>query len=109
MPTLAHHTSLAISNTVTTISDSPTEIGMIEVGNTTAAVAYIQIFWLASGSVTLGTTVANATLIVPASGGIVLPFDGGWKTGGTAWSIASTTTATGNTAAAQYITIWRRV
>ena len=108
MSYIAHHISTAITGTVIAGSDVPTDIAMIEVGNTTAAIAYIQIFWLAAGSVTLGTTAPNAVIPVPASGGVVLPFDGGWKTGGTAWSMASTTTATGSTNAAQFITIWRR-
>lgn len=101
--------SSAITGTVIVGSTTPTRIGLIEVANTTAAIAYIQIFWLAAASVTLGTTAPNFVIPVPASGGVVLPFDGAWTTGGGgAWSLASTTTATGSTNAAQYINIWRR-
>lgn len=107
MAKITHHLSSAITGTVIAGSTVPTDIALIEVGNTTAAIAYIQIFWLAAGDVTLGTTAANVTFAVPASGGVVLSFNVGWQTGGTAWSMASTTTATGSTGAAQYITVWR--
>jgi hypothetical protein len=106
---LVSHLSTAVAGTVLVGSTVQTTIGLIEIANTTAAIAYVQFFWLAAASVTLGTTVPNFVIPVPASGGVVLPFDGSWLTGGTAWSYASTTTATGNSAAAQYINIWRRM
>jgi hypothetical protein len=109
MAKIAHHLSSAITGTVIAGSTVKTDIAMIEIGNTTAAVAYVQFFWAAAADVTLGTTVPNAVIIVPASGGVVLPFNTGWQTGGTAWSMASTTTATGSTNAAQFITIWRNL
>lgn len=106
---VVHHLSTAVTGTVLVGSTTPTSIALIEVGNTTAAIAYIQIFWAAAADVNLGTTAANAVIPVPASGGVVLPFeDSGWKTGGTAWSFASTTTATGSTGAATFITVWRK-
>lgn len=67
--------------------------------NTTAAVAYLQIFYKAAASVTLGTTVPDAVIPIPASGGIGV--DTGWhiNSGAAGVSIAATTTRTGLTGA----------
>lgn len=101
--------SAQVGSTVATVSQTPSIIGNIVLLNTTAAVAYLQIFWLAAGSVTLGTTVPNVVIPLPASGGIALDYgDQGWLTRGTgAWSIAGTTTRTGNTQALIDVTIWK--
>lgn len=107
---LKFHKFLQFSDTVTTIDNVPTYIGVLVATNTTAAAAYIQIFYKASGSVTLGTTVADAVIPLPASGGVSIPFpDCGWLTSGTSWSVAGTTTATGSTAAICNLSIWRKL
>jgi hypothetical protein len=77
------------------------------IGNTNATVCYVQIFNVASGSVTLGTTAPNLTLPIPATSGanlsLVIPI-----AFGTAISVASTTTATGatTTGCGQTINFW---
>lgn len=65
--------------------------------NPNNAVTYIQLFNLASASVTLGTTAPTMVLVVPAQGGIddYLPVP---ITFGTAITLAATTTASGLTA-----------
>lgn len=69
--------------------------------NTTAAVAYLQIFNLASGSVTLGTTPPTLSIGVPASAALVLALpEEGWQLGGDGLSCAGTTLRT-NAVAAQ--------
>ena len=99
-----------IGATKTDMSNLPTYVGEIVAANTTAAEAFIQVFWLAAASVTLGTTVADAVIPVPGSGGVVISFmDQGWKTMGTAWCMAGTTTATGSTEALIDVSVWRKL
>lgn len=66
--------------------------------NTTAAVAYVQIFNVAHGSVTLGTTAPTLSIGIPASGGVTVNFDKGIAFD-TAISFGCTTTRTGSTGA----------
>jgi len=74
--------------------------------NTTAAVAYLQIFNIAAGSVTLGTTAPTLSIGVPASAAIVIAIpEEGQHMRGNALSCAGTTTRTGNTGAALDINI----
>lgn len=98
-----------VGSTVVQVSAVPSLIGNIVLLNTTAAKAYLQIFWLASGSVTLGTTAPAVVIPLPANGGIALNYgDMGWLTRGTGpWSIAGTTTRTGNTEALIDVTVWK--
>jgi hypothetical protein len=97
----------AVAGTVLQVSAVPVEIGAYHMLNTTAAIAYVQVFYLAAASVTLGTTVANFVIALPASGGATLNMEGrGWLTRGPL-SLAGTTTATGNTGAAVYVSLWR--
>lgn len=104
-----HFKSAQVGSTVVAGSNVPTYIGTMELANTTAAMAYLQIFWAASGDVVLGTTVPDVVIPLPASGGAVLNFEGeGWKTHGTAWSMAGTTTRTGNTQALIDVVIWKK-
>ena len=107
-----HHLSAQIGSTVTSGNaggTGPTDISIMELSNTTAAIAYLQIFWVLAGSVTLGTTVPDVVIGLPANGGAVLKFEGeGWHTGGTSWSMAGTTTRTGLTQALIDVTIWRK-
>ena len=106
---LTHLLSVQVGSGKADVSENPTYVGHIHVSNTTAAIAYLQIFWKAAASVTLGTTIPDVVLPVPASGGFFGPFIGeGWRTGGTAWSIAGTTTRTGNSAALLDVVIWKK-
>ncbi len=100
----------SVGSTKTDFNNVSDYIGVIECANTTAAAAYLQIFWKAASAVTLGTTVADAVIALPASGGAVISFpDQGWKTMGSAWSMAGTTTATGNTEALINVSVWRKL
>jgi len=104
-----HLISAAVAGTAVAMSNQPTYIATLEFMNTTAAAAYVQIFWVASGSVTPGTTVPDVVIGLPASGGAVLHFeDEGWKTRGTAWSMIATTTRTGSTGAEVSVTVWKK-
>lgn len=95
-----------VSGTVVQVSNQSTYVGQLVLGNTTAAVAYLQVFWAPSGSVTLGTTAPDLVFLIPASSGAVIPFGKeGLKTRGTAWSIACTTTRSGSTGAAVEVAI----
>jgi hypothetical protein len=74
--------------------------------NTTLAVAYLQIFNLPAGSVTLGTTVPVLSIGVPLSAALVMALpEEGWNMYGDGLSCAGTTTRTGNTGAALDINI----
>ena len=73
--------------------------------NTTVAVAYVQVFNVASGSVTLGTTAPTFVLGIPASGGATFNNDIGIAMG-TAISVAATTTRNGSTTAACEVTMF---
>lgn len=89
----------SITNTVTAAGTSAAHnlLGW-SVGNlANAAVSYVQVFNLATGSVTLGTTPPTFVIAIPANGGsnLSLQFPVGFST---AISYAVTTTATGNTA-----------
>lgn len=68
--------------------------------NTTAAVAYLQVFLKPAASVTLGTTAPDLVFPLPANGGLTLNLSEGWFVGGNGFSIAGTTTRTGSTGAA---------
>ena len=107
-----HHLSAQVGSTYVSGNaggTGPTDITLMELSNTTAAIAYLQIFWLATGAVTLGTTVPDVVIGLPANGGAVLKFEGeGWHTGGTAWGMCGTTTRTGLTQALIDVTIWRK-
>ena len=69
--------------------------------NTTAAVAYLQIFNLDVASVTVGTTVPVQSIGLPASSAMVFPVpESGIYLGGRGLTLAGTTTRTGSTGAA---------
>lgn len=90
------------SASVTTVQSVKASAGQIygwHFFNTTAAVAYVQIFNVASGSVTLGTTAPTLVIGIPASGGATVSNPSGIAFG-TAISIAATTTRSNSTTAA---------
>ena len=87
-----------LTNTAVQVDSSPGVLSSIYCYNPNSVVAYIQIFNVASGSVTVGTTTPSQSYGIPASqaSGIALPVQGINLTA--AISVAATTTATGGTA-----------
>ena len=92
----------AVAGTKVAVSSARIGVGTIHLLNTTAAVAYLQVFDLPSGSVTVGTTAAKFVLGVPASAAISVPLDVTLAGGCT---LAGTTTAAGSTGAALAVTM----
>jgi hypothetical protein len=88
----------ALSTTVKPIKASPGQLGLLHCWNPNATVEYVQVFNVASGSVTLGTTVPVQSFGIPPTNatGYTLSLQG--LQFGTAISVAATTTATGLTA-----------
>lgn len=85
----------------TTTNGFKIKIGAVEFLNTTAAVAYVQLFPKPASGVTLGTTAPTFSFGLPANGGMTLGFGPeGWVFGGTGVSVAGTTTRTGASTAA---------
>jgi hypothetical protein len=58
----------------TDVSTSPARVIGLNIQNLDAVVAYVQIFEVASGGVTLGTTVPKYTIAVPSSGSLDVEF-----------------------------------
>lgn len=87
----------ALSTTVQSVKSSAGKLGGWYIYNPNAAVAFVQIFNVASGSVTLGTTTPTLSLGIPATSAANL-MNGEGADFATAISIAATTTATGLTA-----------
>lgn len=92
----------AVAATAVAVKGSFGFITALKYNNTTAAVAYLQIFFKPSASVTVGTTVPDLSIRMAAnesSAWIVLP-SGLGTTAGTGITLAGTTTAGGAVAAA---------
>lgn len=88
-----------LTNTATAVKTSAGNLYGVNFVNTGAAVAYVQVFDLATGSVTLGTTVPKLSFWVPAGGSWEEKFTGEAKISfASAITVAATTTATGSTA-----------
>jgi hypothetical protein len=67
-------------------------IGSFNLLNTTGAFAYLQIFKNPASTVTLGTTVPDHVIGLPANGGAIMSYgEAGWLVGGTGFSVAGTT------------------
>lgn len=101
----------ALSTTVTAVKASAGKVYMVIVesgtailGTATAASnpAYVQLFNVAAGGVTLGTTSPDLVVKCPANGCAVARYDNGGDATlfGTAISVAAATTGKGNTALA---------
>lgn len=90
--------------TVVAIKATAGVLYQMSASNTTAATAYVQVFCLPSGSVTLGTTPPNYVIRLKTNAGAGderdIVFPRGLCNNGTGLSVAATTTATGNTTAA---------
>ena len=104
---IPHKFSGSVTGTVINLSSKGQQnIRFLTFLNTTAAVAYLQVFNLPSASVTLGTTVPALSIGVPASAALVLPLpEDGLNLGGDGLSVAGTTTRAGVTGAAQDLNI----
>jgi len=63
----------SVAATKVTVSASQCQLHGLVVVNQTAAEAFLQIFDKAAGDVTVGTTVPDYFVPIPASGGVVLP------------------------------------
>lgn len=88
----------ALTNTAVAIKASAGQLGKLYCYNPNATVAYIQVYNVASGSVTVGTTAALQSYGIPptSASGFVSALVGDQY--GTAMSVAATTTAGGGTA-----------
>ena len=96
----------SVTGTVIAISSRTCVFSSIQFLNTTAAVAYLQVFNLPAASVTIGTTAPVASFGVAASGTQTIPFPrDGWFVGGSGCSVAGTTTRAGSTGASQDVNI----
>lgn len=104
---IPHRYSGSVTGTVINLASKGAQnLRFLTFLNTTAAVAYLQIFNLPSTSVTIGTTAPALSIGVPASAAIVLPIpEGGLCLGGDGLSVAGTTTRAGLTGASQDINI----
>lgn len=106
----------AAVTTAVQVSAVPVDIGAYQILNTTAAIAYIQVFYRLAADVTLGTTTPNFVIPLPALGGATLNFSGsGWRTRESTVSgvaspgltIAATTTPSNSTTASCYVSLWK--
>lgn len=88
----------ALTNTAVAIKASGGQLFMLQCGNTNASEYYVQVYNVAAGSVTVGTTAPTLSIPIAATstGGFALSLVG--LQFGTAISAAWTTTATGGTA-----------
>lgn len=89
-----------LTNTPVSVKASAGELRGLDFVNTGASAAYVQIFDVASGSVTLGTTVPKMSKWVPAGGAWEEKFGDDGIQFSTAITVAATTTTTGSTAPA---------
>ena len=89
-----------LAATVTNAKATAGQIYTLQLLNTTAAVAYLQCFDLAAGSVTLGTTAPTESFGLAASQSLSISFGAHGIAHATAISCAGTTTRTGSTGAA---------
>jgi hypothetical protein len=90
-------TALAQTTTKKAVKASAGTFGGYYAYNPNATVAYIQVFDVASASVTLGTTPPDLVFAIPATSAANLEITNGVNMA-TAMTLACTTTATGSTA-----------
>jgi hypothetical protein len=90
----------AVTGTVVDLKAGAGEISSLDLLNTTAATAYLQIFNVPAANVTLGTTTAAHWIRLTANQSKTLIFPEPLKLSGTGISIAGTTTKGGSTGAA---------
>ncbi len=87
----------ALTNTATAVKAAAGQFGGYMFYNPNSTVIYIQVFNVASGSVTLGTTTPTYVVPIPAAAAANIEFANGIAHS-TAITIAATTTATGSAA-----------
>jgi hypothetical protein len=87
----------ALSSTKATVSSAAGHFGGYMIYNPNTSVIYVQVFDVASASVTVGTTTPTYVIPIPASAGANVEFTLGIAHA-TAIVVAATTTATGSTA-----------
>lgn len=91
----------AVAGTKVEVKSSQGQIYAVNLVNTTAAAAYLQVFFLPASGVTVGTTTPDFCIRLLASATMQLTFPTGLgKSTGTGITLAGTTTATGSTGAA---------
>lgn len=98
--------SASVTGTKAQVSAVPVNIGAYHILNNAAAISYVQCFYALAADVTVGTTVPNVVIPLPASGGATLNFEGGWLTRGPL-TLAVTTTRTGSTTATADVVLWK--
>lgn len=99
--------SASVTGTKAQVSAVPVDIGAYHILNNAAAISYVQVFYKLATDVTVGTTVADAVIPLPASGGATLNFEGkGWRTRGPL-TLAVTTTRTGSSTATADVLLWK--
>lgn len=84
---------------------SHVSLSHIQALNTTAAVAYLQIFALPAASVTVGTTAPTLSYGIPASAQLTVELPSSLAFTSTGMTLAGTTTRTGSTGAALDVNI----
>lgn len=100
--------SASVTGTKVQVSAVPLDIGAYHILNNAAAISYIQCFYALAADVSVGTTVANFVIPLPASGGATLDLSGeGWRTRGPL-TLACTTTRTGSSTATADVCLWKR-
>jgi len=91
--------SASVTATVTAIKNGPGQVFGWQIVNNTGAIAYAQMFNKKASDVTVGTTIPDYVVPLPANGGAVMPVSRTGINHSTGISIACTTTRTGNTSA----------
>lgn len=101
MSYIPHKYSGSVAGTVVAVdATGPATLRLITILNTTAAVAYLQVFNLPAASVTIGTTAPALSIGVPASAALVIPIpECGLNIAGLGLSLGGTTTRAGATGA----------
>jgi len=87
----------ALSNTAVAVKASAGNLYYFHIQNTNSADSYLQLYNVAQGSVSVGTTTPDLTLAVPAGGVLDTPLTFPYSFS-TAITIAATTTITGGSA-----------
>jgi len=87
----------ALTNTAVSVKASAGQLGGYMFFNPNSSVEYIQVFNVASGSVTLGATTPTYVIPIPAAAAANIEFANGIAHS-TAITVAATTTATGSSA-----------
>ena len=100
--------SASVTGTKVQVNAQPMDIGAYHILNNAAAISYLQVFYKLAASVTVGTTVPDVVIPLPASGGATINFEGsGWRTRGDGLTLACTTTRGGASTATADVQLWK--